>query len=147
MDFIVRRRSFDYGQEIPSYVSNTCRMRVKRSVSPLMSPSISPPPQWYAGTSGPSGSHGEESYDEGTTDSGRSSVVGSNHNQHGNLMMGGNPRRRQKNDIGPCSSAIFPQTEEEQLYLFHEKIIWNQERSLLPLAHDIADWLQSILGI
>lgn len=41
----------------------------------------------------------------------------------------------------------FPQTDDEQLYLFHEKILWNQERSLLPLAHDLADWLSGILGI
>lgn len=27
----------------------------------------------------------------------------------------------------------FPQTEDEQLYLFHERILWNQERSLLPV--------------
>lgn len=40
----------------------------------------------------------------------------------------------------------FPQTDDEQLYLFHEKILWNQERSLLPLAHDLADWLSGILG-
>lgn len=41
----------------------------------------------------------------------------------------------------------FPQTEDEHLYLFHERIIWNQERSLLPLAHDLADWLNSILNL
>lgn len=40
----------------------------------------------------------------------------------------------------------FPQSEEEHLYLFHERIIWNQERSLLPLCHDLADWLNSTLG-
>jgi len=43
--------------------------------------------------------------------------------------------------------ASFPQTEDEHLYLFHERIIWNQEQSLLPLAHDLADWLNSILGL
>lgn len=56
---------------------------------------------------------------------------------------------------GSMSSSIFernrqapnfPQTDDEQLYLFHEKILWNQERSLLPLAHDLADWLSGILG-
>ncbi|CAL8109099.1 unnamed protein product [Orchesella dallaii] len=26
-------------------------------------------------------------------------------------------------------------------------ILWNQERSLLPLAHDLADWLSGILGL
>jgi len=40
----------------------------------------------------------------------------------------------------------FPQTEDEQLYLFHERILWNQERSLLPLAHDLSDWMSGILG-
>ena len=40
----------------------------------------------------------------------------------------------------------FPQTDDEQLHLFHERIVWNQEKSLLPLAHDLADWMNSILG-
>lgn len=40
----------------------------------------------------------------------------------------------------------FPQTEDECLYAFHERILWNQEKSLLPLAHDLADWLNSLLG-
>jgi hypothetical protein len=55
---------------------------------------------------------------------------------------------------GPISSIFernrqapsFPQTEDEQLYLFHERILWNQERSLLPLAHDLSDWMSGILG-
>ena len=40
----------------------------------------------------------------------------------------------------------FPQTDDEQLHLFHERIVWKQEKSLLPLAHDLADWMNSILG-
>jgi hypothetical protein len=52
------------------------------------------------------------------------------------------PQMLQRNKMEPS----FPQTEDEHLYLFHEKIIWNQERSLLPLAHDLSDWMNSTLG-
>ena len=61
-------------------------------------------------------------------------------------MTGGlnnGPQMIQRNKKEPS----FPQTEDEHLYLFHERIIWNQEKSLLPLAHDLTDWMNTTLGI
>ncbi len=40
----------------------------------------------------------------------------------------------------------FPQTETEQLVIFQERILWKQEKALLPLAHDLSDWINATLG-
>ena len=42
--------------------------------------------------------------------------------------------------------ASFPLNDDEKLLTFQEKIMFSQEKTLLPLAHDLADWINSVLG-